>query len=770
MMALALSLQMFAYEGETGEKGDGQPDPNRRPRVGVVLSGGGAKGVAHIGALRYLEELGIPVDYIVGTSIGSIIGGLYALGYSAPEMDSLVRAQNWDAIMKDDLGRREILFVDKIAADRYVVKIPYLNPKTFREETGKVERVKKGLLSNLPSSFVAGHNLYSLFTKLSVGYQDSIDFNTLPIPFACVAIDLNTKQEVVFHNGDIVEAIRSSMSIPGYFAPVRHGNQFLVDGGMINNFPVDVVKEMGADIVIGVDLHQYDKAQVKPVDNLGDMFGSMLSLMNGRKYHKGRSETNVIITPNTGDYGVLAFDDASIAALVDSGYVAATRQTEALQKLAKYEREMALVEAESFTGPSRADYVPRKAINISRDSVYVNQVSIYGTNVDDMRYLMEQVNIRPGETISGDEMDYAISEFLKTNAFSKITYAMAGQDSAYNLKIHFTPEKLHEFDLGFRFDSEEMAAFTMNFSLNKHILRGFKLDLSTKLSGSPYLSITGAYAFNPKWQFNVSAYSRLLDLDYYHLAARLANFDIGYMRGQADIQTTGRNHGLNVGVRFDRHRIHSAMVSSGTSLDLSEYINSWMNMASVFADFRVDSRDRSYFATRGFRMRIQPEYYLGGYSSGDVRNNPYFDFYFDMEGIIPLGSRLALIPQVYFHFIDNDNSSVFAGGLIGGYMPERYYFRQMPFVGVNHAYKIDNKSVIGRLDLRCRIAGQQYVTAMANYVHNWHDLLEFRDGYGFWGYALGYSFDTFIGPIGINMHWSDLSRKFGAYFTLGYTF
>ena len=174
ILALSLLLLLFA-PGLWAEEGEPVPAPNRpRPKVGLVLSGGGAKGMAHIGALKVLEELDIPVDYVVGTSIGSIIGGMYALGYSADELDSLVRAQDWDLLMKDHVARRNISYAFKEDNDRFLLTIPFLNRKNLSEETAPVQSGEentgiRGLLQNVPGAVVEGQNLDQLFTKLSVG-------------------------------------------------------------------------------------------------------------------------------------------------------------------------------------------------------------------------------------------------------------------------------------------------------------------------------------------------------------------------------------------------------------------------------------------------------------------------------------------------------------------------------------------------------------------------------------------------------------------------
>ena len=209
-----------------------------RKKVGVVLSGGGAKGVAHIQALKVIEEAGIPIDYIVGTSMGSIIGGLYSIGYTPQQLDSMVRKQDWMFLLSDRVKRSAMSLNEREKSEKYVFSFPFTkSPK---------DAVSGGIIK--------GQNLANLFTELTVGYHDSVDFNKLPIPFACVSQNIVNGEQIVFHNGILATAMRASMAIPGVFTPVRKDSMILTDGGMINNYPVDVARSMGADIIIGVDV------------------------------------------------------------------------------------------------------------------------------------------------------------------------------------------------------------------------------------------------------------------------------------------------------------------------------------------------------------------------------------------------------------------------------------------------------------------------------------------------------------------------------------
>ena len=232
----------------------GQEDRPHK-KVALVLSGGGAKGVAHIGVLKVLEKAGIPIDIITGTSMGSIVGGLYSCGNDAMRLDSIVRAQDWTTVLsdKDDL--------------RYQSLKEREHHNTYAISTSLKLKKKKNTIGG---GIIIGKNIGKLLRTFTYPYKDSIDFNTLPIRFACVATDVVDNSEIVFHSGILSEAMRASMSIPGAFAPVRKGNQVLVDGGLRNNYPADIAKEMGADYIIGVSVASKQRTAEK-LKSTGDI-------------------------------------------------------------------------------------------------------------------------------------------------------------------------------------------------------------------------------------------------------------------------------------------------------------------------------------------------------------------------------------------------------------------------------------------------------------------------------------------------------------------
>ena len=200
-----------------------------RPKIGVTMSGGGAKGAAHIGVLKYMEEQGIPVDYVTGTSMGSIIGALYSIGYSPDEMAELIGDLDWPEYITNSLSRRYRSASAKQQRSAYLFAVPF----NLGKLDSNVTAARRGnrFLSSLPSSFMGGNNVTNLLNDLSLGYQDSISFDSLPVPFGCVATDITTGDAVVLRSGRLPVAVRASMAIPGMFSPVKDGKHVLVDGG-----------------------------------------------------------------------------------------------------------------------------------------------------------------------------------------------------------------------------------------------------------------------------------------------------------------------------------------------------------------------------------------------------------------------------------------------------------------------------------------------------------------------------------------------------------
>ena len=218
-----------------------------RPKVGLVLSGGGAKGAAHVGVLKYLEDSGIPIDYIAGTSMGSVVGGMYALGYSTDEILDVLSSADWNRLISNEVDRRKISFTRKLENETMAFTVPF----SLKHKEDMQSRTFK---NSLPKGFVTGDNIINLFNSLAVGYADSLSFGQLPIPFLCIATDMLSGEAAVLDKGEFTKALRASMAIPVLFDPVKMNQTLYTDGGLTCNFPAEQCKAMGADYVIGVSM------------------------------------------------------------------------------------------------------------------------------------------------------------------------------------------------------------------------------------------------------------------------------------------------------------------------------------------------------------------------------------------------------------------------------------------------------------------------------------------------------------------------------------
>lgn len=364
-MMIALLLLICTWipgrgAGETGE----------RPKIGLALGGGGAKGGAHVGVLKVLEELSIPIDYIAGTSIGGIVGGLYATGMTADELADTIASIDWDEALQDNPPRRDLSFRKKEENARYL----------FDLELG----VGRGGIK-WPSGFISGQNLFFLLQSLTLNVADVTDFHKLPIPFKAVATDVRTGEMVVLDRGYLATALRATMAIPGVFAPVAMYDTLMVDGGLVNNLPVDVARAMGAEVVIAVDLGaELDTREVG--ESMIQIYQQTMRMLT-RPNVKSRLEmADLVINPGVASYGTMAFND--IEAIMKQGYEVAA---DMVDELSRYSID-----------PAEYRTIRQRQQRETPKPVSIDFVEFEGNRRVDDRIVDRLLLLEPGTTISFD--------------------------------------------------------------------------------------------------------------------------------------------------------------------------------------------------------------------------------------------------------------------------------------------------------------------------------------------------------------------------------
>ena len=350
---------------------------NNRPKIGLVLSGGGAKGFAHIGILKMLDSLQIPIDYIAGTSMGGITGALYAIGYNGLELERLINQNDWEEIFTDEPPRK---------------MLPYFQ----KRDTGKYqfEFGLKKIIPMPPSGLIFGQKISLLFSSLTFPYERITDFDKLPIPFQCVAVDLVTGNQVVLKSGSLAKAMRATMAIPSVFSPVEWGDSLLIDGGFLNNLPVDVVKEMGADIVIAVDVESPLKER-EELNSAFDVLNQTITLL-GLDYKKKNVEmVDLLIHPDISEFTSADFDNKKIRRIIQKGDEAAQESIEELLALKeKYQLRQ-------IADSSRLDFLT------SPPRIYSLQIT--GHTTLPFQFIYEQLNLKPNDVLKPSILKKRIS-------------------------------------------------------------------------------------------------------------------------------------------------------------------------------------------------------------------------------------------------------------------------------------------------------------------------------------------------------------------------
>ena len=387
----------------------------RRPKVALVLSGGGAKGISHVGVIRYLREMGIPIDYVVGTSMGSIIGCMYSLGYTDEQMTEIISGLDWPYYMGDEVERTELSYRTKKDYDQYELNLPFGTTEFFSGELNQLKkdkgRAKDLITSIIPSGVISGNNILNLFYNLCVGYTDPMDFSDLPIPFACVSTNIIDGTAVVHRSGILPLAIRSSMAIPGVFAPVYNESQVLVDGGIRDNFPTDVARQMGADIIIGVNLAIEKEKNPEKLRSLTSQVSQLTKIFTSNNLEENKSLCDVLIYPDMTGHNSLDFSEKNIEEVMKMGY----------DEAKKHEKELKVIhDFLSEYGGTEQRYQAPCVNTLIGETFRVTHLTMPGIKESDMEWLLKISGLKAGENMTLKTLDDAVSVFYGLKSYSVV--------------------------------------------------------------------------------------------------------------------------------------------------------------------------------------------------------------------------------------------------------------------------------------------------------------------------------------------------------------
>lgn len=710
----------------------------QRKKVGLVLSGGGAKGMAHIGALKVIEEAGIPIDYVVGTSMGSIIGGLYAIGYTPEQLDSMVRVQDWGFLLSDRTPRSEKNMAEREADEQYVISVPF-SKKAIKEVTG---------------GLIKGQNIANLFSELTLGYHDSLDFNKLPIPFACVSEDIAKGKEKVFHSGVLATAMRASMAIPGVFTPVRLDSMVLVDGGVVNNYPVNVAREMGADIIIGVDV----QSTLKPADELnsaGSILGQLVDLMGQDMYLKNLEATNTHIKVNVEGYSAASFTQQAIDSLIIRGEEAARSQWKDLLMLKKE------IGVNEDYRPVRTDkYEPT-------DWIMVRNIHFNGLDEKDKSWIMKRCDLKENAMNSIRRIEETTSIIRSNTSYSSVTYNLThSDDGRFDLNYTVNKKQEHRINIGIRFDSEEIASLLLNFrstlktnlpsylSGTLRLGKRYAAKLSYGIEPSPLTSLGLTYLF----QYN--------DVDYYRQGSRSFNSTFRYHKGEIAYHNVWlRNVRFGLGVTYELYDYEKLLYDG----EHEAFQVGTEHFFSYFANLHYESYDKAYFPSRGIMFNAAYTLYTDDFTKYKDES-PISSISGAFEGVIPVSRRFSILPGVYGRFLLGNNVPLPKMNVMGGDVMNHYLPDQLPFIGATHVELMDNSLLIGAIKFRQRIGNIHYLSLIGNYALSSQKIKGLLKEESQFGCGVSYGMDSMFGPLEATLNYANHSNKVNLYINLGYKF
>ena len=528
----------------------------KNPKIGLSLSGGGAKGFTHVGVLKVLDSLGVKVDYISGTSMGAIVGGLYAAGYTGKDIERVVMDTDFYSLITDPKPRQETSFFSK-SVDKYLLTVPLRN--------GKV---------SLPSSISTGQRNVYLLKELLKNVSNIDDFSKLPIPFMCVGTNIESGRMQIFEKGDLVSSILASSAFPSLLEPVKIGDSIYVDGAMSVNYPSKPLKDKGIDIVIGVDLNQplAKRENLNSVISIMNQiidFGIKKETINQYKY------TDINIKPDLSGITATSYDNKR--QILDSGYVEALKYVDILKELPKRKFERI-----------RSSINPIYSSVYKIDSLAVENATIYKSN-----YIRGKMGLTLPSMQTYGSVNKMIDKLYATNNYRFINYDIIQQDNRNYLKLYVTEDEARHFlKFGLHYDEIFKTGLLLNYSAKRLLFRNSNLSMDIVVGDNPRYYFN--YFIDNGYIPGFGIYSTGMTFD-------LKNFDNNttetwdWFRNEVFLQSVWKDKfAIGGGLSHD----YFESERNGTNKNIEKYLNPYLFLKS-------DTQNDKDFPTKGFYLNAE---------------------------------------------------------------------------------------------------------------------------------------------------------------------
>lgn len=698
--------------------------PPNRPQVAVVLAGGGAKGFSEIGVLKVLEKEGIPIDIVVGTSIGSIVGGLYATGYSAEQIEQKCREQDWSYVLSDRVPRRYLSENKQMIRQRYVLTLPL---------------TKKNMsVFSLPQSMIRGQNVINLFCELTAHVPEDIDFTKdLKRKYACVATDFATGEKVVLTQGSLPTAMYSSMAIPAAFEPSLRDGRLLVDGGIVDNFPIDIAHLLGADIIIGVDIRT-NLLDKESIDNMIDVAGQLMTLYDPVKQDEEIKQCQLIIRPDLTGYGVSSFYNEAVDTIIKRGELAALA---------------ALPDIRNLKQTYNLSTSPNSATKDTFQTKWlINKVHFKGNTAVPYYVLRNDMRLKLPDSLSAKDIKRAIDKAYGVEPLDKLFYSLAPDSSGdgHSLTFHASERRSVTRNIGFRVNNVDAAAILLNMNARDYTKRFGLISGSVELSANPAAELQTELHYKDFPVFGFDIKGKMRQYAICGEEHKLSSADLWF--AQANVYAKSRFfHVFDTELGY-RLKFYWSELFLDPKLQSPDFERNAL-VGQPYLRLSLDTYDHYYFPTGGSNIVLE-----ASTVSNLLTNDKFTPILLGKaRNVIPVipNNRVALLLDGYVRIImGSDYLPVFESNFVGGTDYSVYFEHHLPFQGLKAINMTDNATFMGLAGVRYRFYKKHYLYAKINMLYTANDVFDPTSTKTIYGAALSYGLNTLLGPLDFSVGYS----------------
>lgn len=731
-----------------------------KPKIGLVLSGGGAKGIAHVRVLQVLDSLGIVPDYIAGTSMGSVVGALYASGYTGNQIDSLTKLIEWHKLFSNSLTFDEINIEEKDEFGRYIYELPL-----------------KGLSPQFPLGVVEGQHIEELLATLFFPVNGITDFDKLPTPFLCVGADIVKGEPVLLREGSLAAAVRASMSIPTVFSPVRIDGKLLVDGGVFVNLPVTYCRGMGADYIIAVDvgggLYREDE-----LASAATMLVQTTFLAGNISYQQEKAKSDIFVdVVKHLKFGTMDFEEG--ASIMQSGDKAVKESMQELVTLAK-----------------RMEAFPKRQVKrISRvQSKYrLQTIGLDGISENNKEFVLNRFGWKSGGLVSRDQIRQSVHKLLGTRLFDKISYTIEGDSVKSVLTLHAREKLPNAMKFAIHYDNDRGAGLILNFTKRNFLIPSSRLLASVDLAENPRARLQYFYYIGRKsrWWHQTELYGENVELNTFVDGTPVPDVISRYFSGATNLNySIDQNRYWGFGAFWQWNQL-KPKIDPRNEVDLTELDIVKYNLQTMGArvHYHINTTDKVYFPTKGTWLKAEALSNFGNPANALLYVNTVDTTYdYSVDGSIqdylrlslraqkniPMGDAISLQLRGHFGFTQEMSSSpdkysayTFAAGdfiSVGGQL-QRPRSTSFTFTGLKESEIAVPQLMTLGANVQWSVSKNMYLIPTVNVLAAGYDSSDFwqsLDDFNFSSdvkgkafYQLGYgvtaAYMSLLGPISITV-------------------